>query len=166
MEHFHRIRVALRAAALLAMVAALICCPSCKRSSAPAKVRIGQGEWRVELAVTEAQRRRGLGGRKAVPEGTGMLFVLDREAGGVPFHMKDCLVPLDVAFISASLVVVDIRTMSVEPDPSDPQILYLSEHPYRYALEVAAGELERAGVEIGDRVALLGGARDAAKASR
>jgi len=166
MKHSHRIRVAFRTAALLAMAAALTCCPSCKRPSAPAKVRIGQGEWRVELAVTGAQRRRGLGGREAVPEGTGMLFVLDREADDVPFHMKECLVPLDVAFISARLVVVDIRTMSVEPDPSDPKILYLSEHPYRYALEVAAGELKRAGVKIGDRVALLGAARDAAKAAR
>ena len=166
MKHSHRIRVALRAAALLAMAAALTCCPSCKRSSAPAKVRSGVGEWRVERAVPEAPRRRGPGGRKAVPQGTGMLFVLDREADDVPFHMKECLVPLDVAFISARLVVVDIRTMSVEPDPSDPQVLYLSEHPYRYALEVAAGELKRAGVKIGDRVALLGAARDAAKATR
>lgn len=166
MEDSHPIRVALRAAALFAMVAASTCCPSCKRSSAPAKVRIAQGEWRVELAVTEAQRRRGLGGREAVPEGTGMLFVLDRQAEGVPFHMKDCRVPLDVAFISDRLVVVDVRTMSVEPDPSDPKILYLSQHSYRYALEVAAGELERAGVKIGDRVSLLGAARDAAKDAR
>ena len=166
MKHSRRLRVVPRAAALWAMAVGLACCPSCKCSSGPAKVRIRQTEWLVELAVTDAQRDRGLGGRKSVPEGTGMLFIFDREVKDVVFHMKNCLVPLDLAFISTDLVVVEIHTMSVEPDPAHPQIWYHSQDPYRYALEVAAGELNRAGVKIDDRVTLLGAARDGAKAAR
>ncbi len=138
---------------------------SCSRRAGPAKVRIGQGEWLVELALTTAARQRGLGGRESVPEGTGMLFAFPRTQP-VEFHMKDCLVPLDTAFITEDLQVAHIRTMRVEPDPADPRILYPSEAPVRYVLEVAAGQLAQAGVEVGDRVTLLGAARNAAKDAR
>ena len=80
--------------------------------------------------------------------------------------MLDCRVPIDVAFISSRLRVVEIRTMPVETDPGDPKATYSSRGPARFALEVAGGALERAGVKVGDRVQLLGRARDAAKDAR
>ena len=137
----------------------------CHSRPGDARVRIGRAEWKVEIAADEASRRRGLGGRREVPAGTGMLFVFPREAPR-RFHMLDCYVPLDVAFISSRGVIVDIRTMVVEPDPAHPATIYSSRRPARYALEVPAGELAAAGVKVGDRVELLGAARDAAKAAR
>lgn len=131
----------------------------------PPQVRIGQHTWNVEIADDETTRRRGMGGRKEVPTGTGMLFVFPREEP-VKFHMLDCYIPLDVAFIDAGGTIVEIRTMYVEADPADPKTDYPSRAPVTYALEVAAGTFARLGIKRGDAVELLGAARDAAKAAR
>jgi hypothetical protein len=136
-------------------------CGRDQQPTGPAAVRIGDAVWEVELALDEPTRTRGLGGREEVPPGTGMLFVFPSERP-LGFYMKDCLVPLDIAYIGEDLTVLDIRRMSVEPDPSNPQVTYPSRFPAQYALEVAAGELEKAGVEPGDKVELLGAARTAA----
>ncbi len=156
-----------RWAAVCILIPAVLACPGCGRSEAEGtpRVRIGRSVWKVELATDEASRRRGLSGRDEVPEGTGMLFVFpEEEVRG--FHMLHCRVPLDIAFISSKQVVVEIRTMRVEPDPSDPKAIYSSRYPAQYALEVAAGALSRAGVAAGDRVELLGPTRRAAKDAR
>jgi len=131
----------------------------------PAAVRIRGHTWRVELATHPSARRRGLSGRTELPPGTGMLFVFPDEQV-LHFHMKDCHVPLDVAFISSRLTVLKIETMRLEPDPSDPKAVYRCKWPARYALEVPAGELRAGGVSAGDRVELLGAARSAAKDAR
>ena len=154
-----------RTCTLLVLILPLVSCPSCRRSGGRARVRIGDRVWRVELALDEATRREGLSNRKQVPEGTGMLFVFPREEV-FSFHMLNCRVPIDVAFISSSLLVVEIRSMPVEPDPGNPKATYSSRRPARFALEVAGGALERAGVKVGDRIQLLGRARDAAKDAR
>jgi len=142
------------------------CLPGCGSADGRrGRVRIGRGEWRVEIASREASRTRGLSGRRQVPAGTGMLFAFPREEL-LYFHMRDCYVPLDIAFISADMRVVHVRTMVVEDDPADPKAIYSSRFPARFALEVPAGELRGAGVKVGDHVELLGWAGRAAKDAR
>ena len=131
----------------------------------PARVRIGRNVWQVEIADNDATRRRGLAGRDEVGEGTGMLFAFPRQEV-LQFHMLNCRVPLDVAFISSRLRIVEIREMVVEADPAHPTCGYSSKHPARYALEVPGGSFRRLGVRAGDRVELLGAALDAAKGAR
>lgn len=115
-------------------------------------VTINGHTWQVEPAVTPEQRRRGLAGREKVPPGRGMLFIYPRP-GIKTFWMKGCLVPLDVAFISADLRVVQMHTMPVDLDGKDlPE--YSSGVPVQYALEVRDGALEEAKVRIGHRVGL------------
>lgn len=128
-------------------------------------VRIGRHEWRVVIAADPETRQRGLAGRDEIPEGTGMLFVFPREQV-ISFHMLDCRVPLDVAFVSTRMRIVEIRTMAVETDPANPTCLYPSRLPVRYALEVAGGTFGRLGVQVGDRVELLGSSKVAAKGAR
>lgn len=135
------------------------------KSRQPSAVRIGSTVWKVELALDDPTRQRGMGGRTQAPEGTGMLFVFPDQRERT-FHMLDCHIPLDIAFFSADLRVVEIRTMAVESDPANPQYYYLSRAPAQYALEVAKGSLARAGVKLGDRVELLGSAATAAKEAR
>ena len=139
--------------------------PATLGAAGPAALRIGEAVWKVELATDPDTRRRGLGGRSELADGAGMLFAFPREEI-LQFHMLDCLIPLDVAFISSDLEVVWTRTMRVEDDPSDPQAHYSSKFAARYALEVPAGVLARRGGKRGDRVELLGAARNAAKAAR
>ena len=156
---------ALMSLAMAIALAAGAGCASEEAPTGPAKVRIGSTEWRVELALTPEARELGMGGRTSAPEGTGMLFV-HPSPGYYGVWMKDCHVPLDVAFISRNLIVVSIRTMDVEDDPANPRITYQSEHPVSYYLEVPAGAFARANVHIGNHVELLGPARDAIKAAR
>lgn len=78
-----------------------------------------------------------------------MLFLYPSERV-LEFCMRDCLIPLDIAFLSADLRVVRMHTMEVEPDMAG-QIVYASDSPAQYALEVGAGELAAAGVRVGDR---------------
>ena len=127
----------------------------CRSAKPPvAKVRIGQTTWTVEVAMTASARQRGLAGRSHLPEGTGMLFVYP-EARALTFWMKDCLVPIDIAFVDADLRVVNIYEMPAEPG-GEPKNRYPSHVPVQYALEVAGGTLKNAGVKIGDRVELIG----------
>jgi uncharacterized membrane protein (UPF0127 family) len=154
-----------RTLCILTLAAAV--CGGCGNddSEGPPAVRIGGAVWKVELATDQASRQRGLSGRTQLARGTGMLFAFPREEE-VQFHMLNCHVPLDVAFISSRLTVVEIRRMPVEDDPADPKAFYPSRRPVRYALEVGGGELKRLGVGVGDRVELLGAARNAAKDAR
>jgi len=139
----------------------------CSKPPDPPAVRIGEHTWRVELATDPETQRKGLSGRKDIPAGTGMLFVFP-DAVEREFWMLGCLTPIDVAFISSAMEIVEIRTMAVESDPWDTERLsmYPSREPARYALEVAAGTFGRLGIRVGQRVELLGAARGAAKDAR
>jgi hypothetical protein len=140
--------------------------PGCSgRSSQGPAVRIGQALWQVELATTPEARTTGLAGRREVPAGAGMLFVFPQEKPR-EFHMLNCHVGLDIAFINAAGTVVETRTMPCEKEPADPQVRYPSRYPILYALEVGQGELAKAGVKVGDKVELLGAAKAAAKDAR
>jgi hypothetical protein len=116
------------------------------------QVRIAQGRWQVELAVTNGQRYQGLSGRTSIPDATGMLFVYPA-ARVRTYCMRGCPVPIDIAFIGADRRVVRTYTMAVEPDLAG-QVAYSSGNPARYVLEVAGGALARAGVRPGDAVEL------------
>lgn len=120
-------------------------------------VRDASGEVRLRVAAlvadTAAARSRGLQGVRAVPTGTGMLFVFPDEPGigGRPgFWMLDTLTPLDIAFVAEGAVV---GTATMRPCAARPCPITHPGVPYDAALEVAAGTLEAAGVAVGDAVA-------------
>jgi uncharacterized protein len=105
--------------------------------------------WKVEIADTTALRYQGLSDRSSVPEGTGMLFVYPGEKH-LSFCMRNCLAPLDIAFLDAGGRVVAVWTMHMEPRGRESES-YPSMEPAQYALEVAGGALGKAGVARGDR---------------
>ena len=77
-----------------------------------------------------------------------MLFVYDAPTDAT-FHMKDTLIPLDVAFWDADGTINSI--VSMEPCPEEPCPTYAAAGPFVCALEMRAGWFERNGVEVGDR---------------
>jgi uncharacterized protein len=98
---------------------------------------------RVELATTPAQQERGLMFRMELPDSQGMLFVFPRDSSGA-FWMKNTYIPLDIAWIDASGIVLGVShgvplDLTGLPPPS----------PYRYVLEVAGGWFERHGMSAG-----------------
>ncbi len=120
-----------------------------------AYIVVGKSIFYVEIANTPAEYYRGLSGRKSLSSGTGMLFIFSDEHIRT-FWMKDCYVPLDIAFISANWEIVSIETMAVWPEPKDPnQKQYSSDKPCKYALEVPAGELKNAGIKVGDKITAI-----------
>jgi uncharacterized membrane protein (UPF0127 family) len=144
----------LRKLALILAIAATIGLAGCRRPASgrptTGTVTVNGHVWRVEIVDTPEKRWRGLSGRREVPEGTGMLFVYD-EPGVMGFVMRDMVIPLDIAFIDEDLEIVRIHTMAVEPDRNG-DVVYPSDAPAQYALEVRAGSFERAGIHEGDGV--------------
>lgn len=65
---------------------------------------------RAEVASKPGLRRSGLMDRKALPEDQGMIFLYKR-SGRRSFHMKNTLIPLDIAFLKANGTIAEIRQM-------------------------------------------------------
>jgi uncharacterized membrane protein (UPF0127 family) len=121
-----------------------------------AEVQIVRGnqallELQVEIAETPDVQATGLMNVRDLPPTAGMAFLFQAPARG-SFHMKDTLIPLDIAFWDERMVIVDILQMA--PCEQDPCQIYTPSHPYVGALEVNRGLLDSKGVRMGDRVRL------------
>ncbi len=97
----------------------------------------------AEVADTPALRERGLMYRTELADGHGMLFVYTSEAPR-SFWMQNTYIPLDIAFLDARQVVVDIQQM--EPESEE---LHTSAVPAMFALEVPQGWFASRGIEVG-----------------
>lgn len=116
--------------------------------STTATLSIGTTTIVAEIADSDAERAKGLGGRTSLEEGTGMWFVFE-EDGLYPFWMKDTLIPLDIIWVAADGTIVTI-VHGVKPD-SYPQT-FGPTAPARYVLEVLGGFAARQGIAEGQRV--------------
>lgn len=107
----------------------------------------GTHQFKVWVAADELSRERGLMHVRELPAGRGMLFLFDSPqfAG---FWMKDTYLPLDLAFIDASGVVVNI-VVEARPLSLDP---IRSIAPVGSVLELAGGTAARIGLKPGDSV--------------
>ncbi|MBI4223904.1 MAG: DUF192 domain-containing protein [Deltaproteobacteria bacterium] len=101
----------------------------------------------VEIARTPEERAQGLQGRENLPDDHGMWFVF-AEDGQDPFWMHNTPISLDILFVDAAYKIVDI-VADATPNSED---LIVSRHPYRFALELAAGVSARHGLHAGDAV--------------
>lgn len=111
-------------------------------------IRVGETVFSVELAVSPAQRERGLMFRESLPLFSGMLFVFDSDQV-LSFWMKNTSIPLSIAFINAGGESVAIRDL--EPFSTTP---VSSGVPVRYALEVNRNVFARQGIRPGHRLDL------------
>jgi uncharacterized protein len=129
---------------LLALVSA---CGAEQRPRAVIETNGDEVTVHVEVADTQAERARGLMGRRELPGDAGMVFVFPTDSTSA-FWMKDTLVPLSIAFYDESGTIV--RILDMEPCTRDPCALYHPQSSYRGALEVNRGAFERWGVREGD----------------
>lgn len=97
----------------------------------------------AELAATEATRMRGLMFRPTLAPNHGMLFVFDGAARQCMW-MRNTLLPLAVAYLDDTGVVVNIEEMQAQTDTS-----HCASKPVRYALEMAGGWFKAHGVSVG-----------------
>lgn len=103
-------------------------------SSATTPLRLDGASLRPELALTPAQRQRGLMLRRRAPA-DGMLFVFPQATSG-GFWMKNTLVPLKIVFFDSRGRAV--RTLAMKPCREDPCRIYDPGKQYRFALELRA----------------------------
>ncbi len=102
---------------------------------------------RVEVADTLEKQERGLMFRSSLPENEGMLFVY-REPIEMSFWMRNTLIPLDIAFIGADGVILNIH----KARPLDESILYRSAGAAKYVIETNQGWFSRHGIGPGGKV--------------
>jgi uncharacterized membrane protein (UPF0127 family) len=62
--------------------------------------------------------------------------------------MKDTWIPLSIAFVDESGIIINIEMMS----PDQTEIKYRSRRPALYALEVNQGWFQLYGITVGDKV--------------
>ncbi len=105
----------------------------------------------AEVAATRDQRTRGLMWRTELAEGTGMLFIFDRD-DSLSFWMKNTLIALDMIFVRSDLTIVGIvaraepRTLSARSPGAES----------KYVLEVPSGWSEKIGLKPGLKVSIEG----------
>ena len=120
-------------------------------------VVIGGREFHLELALNNEERNIGLMGRESLSKESGMLFVFpDNEhfPQVLSFWMKDCLIPIDIIFLTREGMITAIHEM-VPPDPGQvDQDLprYSSRIPAQFAIEISGGLTRSMGLRAGDRI--------------
>ncbi len=111
----------------------------------------GQVAVKAELAVKAEERNWGFMERKDIPDGTGMLFVFEKDQV-LSFWMKNTPHPLSIAYIDSKGVITDLLDMTPYSQES-----IRSSKSVRYALEVPQGFFKAQGVSVGDTVSLSDG---------
>lgn len=108
--------------------------------------------FRVELARTAAEQRRGLMFRTDIPADGGMLFAPYPAEGGGPreasFWMKDTPSPLDIIFIRADGSIAHIAENTVPFSTAEVR----SGEPVAAVLEINGGRAAELGISVGDKV--------------
>lgn len=105
------------------------------------KVEVGDKVYKVDLAITDAQKKEGLQYVSELPEDRGMLFVYDKPQD-VGFWMQLTPVALDIVFIDE-----DMEVLAVEYGEPLSETM-ITHEDVKYVLEVNANS----GIEAGDYV--------------
>ena len=127
---------------------------SCKTKKLPIKdikiVRQDGTEFIVAAEIAEKQedRNHGFMERKNIPDGTGMLFVFEKDQI-LSFWMKNTPHPLSIAYIDSKGKIRNIYDMTPYSLSS-----IISTVSVRYALEVPQGWFKKNGITEGDVVIL------------
>ena len=118
---------------------------------APPKERsiyIGSQKILLEVVETQAEREKGLSGRKALTANSGMLFVFEQQ-GKHCFWMKDMNFPLDIIWLNSEKQIIHI-VPNVKPAtyPND----FCPDAPAKYVLELNAGQAQALDLLVGSRL--------------
>ena len=125
---------------------------SCKTKKLPVKdisiVRQDGTKFTIKAEIAEKteDRNHGFMERKNIPDGTGMLFVFEKDQI-LSFWMKNTPHPLSIAYIDSKGKIRDIYDMTPYSLSS-----IISTVSVRYALEVPQGWYKKNGITAGDVV--------------
>lgn len=114
-------------------------------------VKIGGQTLKVELAVTPAEQKQGLSGRKELKAEQGMLFVF-KIPGIYSFWMREMNFSIDIIWIGEDGKIVYIKK-NATPE-SYPELFGLGEYA-KYVLEVVSGFSDKNNLKAGDKLEFI-----------
>ncbi|HVO86345.1 MAG TPA: DUF192 domain-containing protein [Candidatus Binatia bacterium] len=112
-------------------------------------LRVNGHSLSAQLAATEAQREKGLGGRACIGTSQAMLFLFN-QPGYYYFWMRDMHFAVDMVWLSDAKQVVYVQPNVL---PSTYPNSFVSQQPARYVIELRAGQAERLGIGTGTKLA-------------
>lgn len=131
------------------LIISLVFLGGCQNSLDMKKINIGDQSLIVEVAQTQSDWAKGLGGRQSLSQNSGMLFIYPdlRQPG---FWMKGMEFPLDMIWIKDNQII-DI-TQNIPVATTTPLKLYYPDQPVNKVLEVNAGWVKKNNIKIGDKI--------------
>jgi uncharacterized membrane protein (UPF0127 family) len=119
------------------------------------RLELGNQTLTVEIAKSEEEISRGLGGRDRLADGKGMLFIYDDEDFR-NFWMKNAFMHLSIGFFDAQKILVDMQDMEADDPRKERRLpMYSSRRPAQFALEVPLGWFVKNRIKIGDKFKIL-----------
>ena len=113
------------------------------------ELTIKTSKLKAEVAADNNTRATGLMNRFSLKPDSGMIFVF-AQSEPLAFWMKNCFIPLSIAYIDSKGVIVSI----VDMKPQD-ESTYPSGAPAMFALEMKQGWFKERGIVVGDKVSGL-----------
>jgi uncharacterized membrane protein (UPF0127 family) len=101
----------------------------------------------AEVAKTQEEKNLGLMNRSSLGENEGMLFVFEKPRR-VGFWMKDTSIPLDIAYLNAEGVILEIYHLI----PYSRSSVQSKSDQICYALEVNKDWFSKNGFKIGEKI--------------
>ena len=124
------------------------------------EMKLGGKSYVLEIVDDDAKRQLGMGGRKEIPDGTGMMFVF-KNSMTREFLMRDCPIPIDIIFLDGAQRVTAMHTMTVEEPQKSTELAlqyeqrlkkYSSRFGCQFAIEVAGDALKGLNIKPGDKL--------------
>jgi uncharacterized membrane protein (UPF0127 family) len=110
-------------------------------------LKIGEVELRAQIAISDAEQRKGLMYRDALPQDSGMLFPYTRPRQ-LSFWMANTRIPLDIGFFDATGLLVEVHRLV----PFDTTPVQSRGRDLQFALEMDSGWFARNGLYPGQRL--------------
>ena len=123
-------------------------------------VKIAGQTFKVEPALDDPTRIKGLSGRTEIPDDGGMIFVFPNTQVR-HFVMRDCPIPIDIMFLDgAGHVLVTHAMVPEKPREPDEEAdayerrlkPYSSRFPTAIAIELKGGKIKELGIQKGDTI--------------
>ncbi len=110
-------------------------------------VKLGQVKVKAEVVASPEKLYLGLGQRRELPAGRGMLFLMPSRVVQT-FCMRDMQFPIDILWLQSGRVVGIAKNLPYQ----DQRACYSSLEPVQYVLEVPAGFCDQQGIKVGTAV--------------
>lgn len=112
------------------------------------EIEIGSSKIKVELAISETDKIKGLSFRQNFGQSQGLLFVYAKPARP-NFWMKQMNFPIDIIWIAQNQVIGFEKNLL--PEGENPKKIYQPPNEIDFVLEVPAGFIEANNIKITDK---------------